>query len=159
LEGVPNPTDADLVFKGELAAGDAAQRFRFAAKSGRFLCLETDSTFADETFAALSEVDLIGTDGFLLDRSKWKIAYVDSEETAAEDDAADNLLDGDLDSLWHSVWSTDHTPNPHRVVIDLGAGVTAAGVRLTPRQGDRPGKVKAFKVFFSATAFGTSAKN
>ena len=90
----------------------------------------------------------------LLDRSKWKIAYVDSEETSAEDGAADNLLDGDLDSLWHSVWSVDHTPNPHRVVIDLGADVTAAGVRLTPRQANSSGKVKAFKVYLSPTPFG-----
>ena len=84
---------------------------------------------------------------------------MDSEETAADDGAADNLLDGDLDSIWHSVWSVDHKPNPHRVVIDLGATVTAAGVRLTPRQGDRPGKVKAFKVFFGTTAFGAQRKN
>jgi beta-galactosidase len=159
LDGVPQTTDADLAFSGQLAQGDAAQRFLFPAMSGRYLCVETDSTFANETFASLSEIDLMGTDGFLLDRSNWKIAYVDSEETAAEDGAADNLLDGDLDSIWHSVWSTDHTPNPHRVVIDLGSDVTAAGVRLTPRQGDSPGKVKAFKVFLSKSAFGTIAKN
>jgi hypothetical protein len=45
------------------------------------------------------------------------------------------------------------------VVIDLGAEVTAAGVRLTPRQGDRPAKVKNFKVFLSSSPFGTQAKN
>lgn len=158
VEGVPNPTSGDMVLGGDLAPGDAAQRFQFPTRLGRYLLLESDSTFADETFASLSEIDLIGTDGFLLDRSKWKIAYVDSEETAAEDDAAENLLDGDLESIWHSLWSVEHTANPHRVLIDCGADVTAAGVRLTPRQGDRPGKIKAFKIYFAATPFGAIAK-
>lgn len=147
LDSVPNPSAADLAFSGALAPGDAAQRFTFAQKTGRYLCLETDSTFENETYAALAELDLIAPDGFLLDRSKWKVAYVDSEESAQEDGSADNLLDGDLDSIWHTVWSSEHQPNPHRVVIDLGANVTAAGVRLVPRQGDRPAKLKAFKVF------------
>ena len=148
VEGVPDFLPADLVISAEMAPGDNAQRFAFPSKKGRYLLLETDSTFEKETYAALSEIDLIGTDGFLLDRSKWKIAYVDSEETAQEDGAADNLLDGDIESFWHTVWSTDHTPNPHRVLIDLGGEVTAAGVRLVPRQGERPAKLKAFKVFF-----------
>ena len=153
LSAVPHPSAEDVVLSGEMAKGDAAQRFKFAPKSGRYVCLETESTFAEETFASFSEFDIIGTDGFLLDRSKWKIAYVDSEEAGAEDGSADNLLDGDLDTLWHSVWSVDHTPNPHRVVIDLGVEVTAAGVRLTPRQESNSAKVKSFKVYLSKTPF------
>ncbi len=149
LDHDPKFGEADLVLTAQLAPGDTAQRFSFPQKSGRYLCLETVSTFKDETYAALSELDLIAPDGFLLDRSKWKVAFVDSEETAQEDGAADNLLDGDLDTIWHSVWSQDHNPNPHLVVIDLGAEVTAAGVRLIPRQGDSPAKVKAFKVYLS----------
>lgn len=147
LAAIPSPSTSDLAFSGELAPGDAAQRFMFTQKSGRYLCLETDSTFENETYAALAELDLIAPDGFLIDRSKWKVAFVDSEETGQEDGSADNLLDGDLDSIWHTVWSSEHKPNPHRVVIDLGSSVTAAGVRLVPRQGDRPAKLKAFKVF------------
>ena len=149
---LPAPSLSGLAYSGGMAPGDAAQRFAFPAKSGRYLCLETDSTFANETFSALSELDLIAPDGFLLDRSQWKVGYVDSEETAAEDGFAENLLDGDLETIWHSVWSKDHSPLPHRVVIDLGKTVTAAGVRLTPRQGDSPGKIKAFKVYLGDKA-------
>ena len=144
----PLIASSDLVVNSELAPGDAAQRFKFASKSGRYLCIETDSTYENETFASLAEVDLIAPDGFLLDRSKWRIAYVDSEETAQEDSRAENLLDGDIETIWHSVWSLEHTSNPHRIVIDLGANTTAAGVRLTPRQGEHPAKTKAFKVYF-----------
>ena len=152
----------DQVFAGELAPGDRPPSgLSFHQKLDDICCLETDSTFANETCTRGAERNrhLIAPDGFLLDRSKWKIAYVHSEKTAKEDGSSDNILYGDLDSIWHSVWSTDHTPNPHRVVIDLGLNVTAAGVRLTPRQGDRPAKVKAFKVFLSMWAFGTISNN
>lgn len=141
----PSIPDSAVAVSAELAPGDAPQTFRFGARSGRYLALETESTFAGEDFAALSEIELLDQ-GRALNRSKWKIAYVDSEETAAEDDSADNLLDGDLDSIWHSVWSTNHSGQPHLVVVDLGQTVTADTVRLTPRQGDSPGKLKAFRV-------------
>ena len=147
LAKVPSLTDAELAISGDLAKGDAAQRFKFPTRTGRYLCIETDSTFENETYSALSEVDLIAPDGFLIDRAKWRVAFVDSEETAQEDGAAENLLDGDLETIWHSVWSSEHKGNPHQIIIDLGANTTAAGVRLTPRQGDRPAKTKAFRVY------------
>ncbi|MBA3726711.1 MAG: hypothetical protein H0W86_09735 [Armatimonadetes bacterium] len=45
------------------------------------------------------------------------VIYANSEETLAEDSLANNLIDGDASTIWHSVWSLPHDPLPHRVLI------------------------------------------
>jgi beta-galactosidase len=147
LDHIPD-LSADEVISGTLAQGDGAQTFRFSPRTGRYLEIETTSTWDNMDYAALSELDLLGPDGRPLDRSSWKVAYVDSEETAQEDGTAENLFDGDPDTIWHTVWSQPHTANPHKVIIDLGNETEATGVRLLPRQGDHPAKLKDFKVYF-----------
>jgi beta-galactosidase len=144
----PHFSDSSLVVSAELAPGDRAQTFKFEPRTARYLALETISTFADEDYASLSELELLDESGKSIDRSNWRIAYVDSEERVQEDGSAENLLDGDPDSIWHSVWSLPHTGNPHWVVIDMVKPLKASAVRLTPRQGDHPAKLKAFKIYF-----------
>jgi lysophospholipase L1-like esterase len=85
------------------------------------------------------------TDG-LLDRSGWTIAFVDSQETNAEDGGADNILDGDSATYWHTRWRTADPPYPpHEVQIDMGAYNEVTGFRYLPRQdGGTNGRVADF---------------
>lgn len=85
------------------------------------------------------------TDG-LLDRSGWTIAFVDSQETNAEDGGADNILDGDPATYWHTRWRTSDPPYPpHEVQIDMGANNEVTGFRYLPRQdGGTNGRVTDF---------------
>ena len=142
-------TGSSPTVRGEMQTGDMAQTFSMPTTMGRFLMLTTVSTFANEDYASVSEIELLDSGGGSLDRAKWKVAYVDSEETAQEDGSAENLIDGDVDSIWHSVWSVAHKGQPHTVVFDLGETVSASAVRLTPRQGDRPAKLRKFQVTLS----------
>ncbi len=138
-----------LAAKGELRPGDLPQTFPLTLHQGRYLALKTVSTFAKEDYAALSEVELIDSAGRSLDRSHWRVSYVDSEETAQEDGSAENLLDADPETIWHSVWSVAHSGQPHWVVVDLGKNVSVSSVRLIPRPGDRPAKLREFEILLA----------
>lgn len=71
----------------------------------------------------------------LLDRTGWTVYGVDSEELSGEDGGADNLLDGDTETYWHTQWKTTDPPEPpHYVQIDMGAFFEVTGIRYLPRQ-------------------------
>ena len=135
------------VLTAELLKKDGEQRFNLGNQTGRYVGLETLSSYPDDDFASLAELNLYDANGKALNRAKWSIAYVESEETAQEDGRAENILDGDLETIWHSAWSVEHTKNPHRILIDLGSEARFSAVGLAPRLGDRPAKLKGFRVF------------
>lgn len=153
LDHTPAPTDADVMAFGDLPDGNAQQGYLFAQHTKRYLCFEATSSQSGQDFCALAEIWLLGLDNKPLDRAKWKVIYADSEEISAEDGSADNLIDDDPATFWHSVWSAEHSGLPHRVVIDLGEPTTFGGVQLLPRQGSKSGLVKGFRLYASDTPF------
>lgn len=66
-----------------------------------------------------------------LDRSAWKVASFSSQE---ENAPATNLLDGDINTQWHSRWSTNKAPYPHYVVFDLGTKKQIEKIGIYQRQ-------------------------
>ena len=148
MDRTPAVETTDKVASGEFAKGNAWQIVPFKSKTGRYFVFDTLSSHANETFSSCAELELIGADGKTLPRNKWKIAFCDSEETLAENGAAENMIDGDPETIWHSVWSQPHKGHPHRVIIDLGAQVTVAGCRYLPRQGgEHPAMTKGYAMF------------
>lgn len=150
----PAPTDADLVTQGAFSNPTDAQNVTFVPVKARYVCLQSLSAFDDGEFASCAEFMLFGPDGKPLRRSKWRILYTDSEEDLAEDGYADNMIDGDEATIWHTVWGRPHTGHPHFVVIDLGEEMAFSGFRYVPRRGDKPGKIKGYKFYASQTPFG-----
>jgi len=67
-----------------------------------------------------------------LDRSTWRIASFSSEESS--DGAAVNILDGDINTIWHSRWRTNKASYPHYVVLDLGNKKRIEKIGLYQRQ-------------------------
>ncbi|WP_449373737.1 discoidin domain-containing protein [Arthrobacter psychrolactophilus] len=67
------------------------------------------------------------------------------------------LLDGRIDSYWHTQWQGSTTPFPHSVVIDLGKSYAVTGFEFTQRQSNSNGKIKDFELYVSdsPTEFGT----
>lgn len=75
-----------------------------------------------------------GTPG-LLNQSQFSIHWVDSEETVSEDGAADNTIDGNSGTIWHTQYTgSPDDPKPHRLEIDLGGTFTVNELRYLPRQ-------------------------
>ncbi|HEX8342757.1 MAG TPA: beta-galactosidase [Tepidisphaeraceae bacterium] len=134
------------------------QEARFASPvAGRYVCFEATGAHDDKGLTTVAELDLTDATGAVLVKSDWKIVWVDSEELTAEAGDAQNVLDGQPNSIWHSQYSGTSSPGlPHRIVLDLGASQTVGGIRYLPRSGDagQPGRVKDYRVYVSDEPFG-----
>jgi beta-galactosidase len=149
----PKLTAAALVKTGALADGRGAQEISFPAQTARYLCLQALSSQNGDEFTTLAELNVLDAHGKALPRKGWKILYVDSEENFAEGDLAENAIDGDADTFWHTLWSAPHPSHPHTLVVDLGAAREISGVRLLPRQDSPNGRIKDYKLYLSETPF------
>ncbi|MGV3614479.1 MAG: beta-galactosidase [Fimbriimonas sp.] len=131
-----------------------AETVRFPAPvRARYVVLEARSEHRAQPYAALAEVFATGPDGKDLPRGKWKILYADSEEIDGENGSADNLIDNQPTTNWHTQWSGGEPKHPHQVVIDLGEEVDLASLRLLPRQEGVNGRVKELRIYTSRTPF------
>ncbi|HET8601590.1 MAG TPA: beta-N-acetylglucosaminidase domain-containing protein [Segeticoccus sp.] len=77
------------------------------------------------------------------------VTDVDSQETAAEDGAATNAIDGDTSTYWHTAWSTGNPPPPHHITLDLGRSMDVCALRYLPRQDNVNGRVARYAVYLS----------
>lgn len=84
-----------------------------------------------------------------LDKSQWKITYVDSAEDPGEGKAI-NAIDNDPATFWHTNWSSSREPFPHEIQIDLGQSLKLAGFTQLPRQGNSNGRIREYEVYVSA---------
>jgi len=130
-------------------------RFEKAA-AGRYLCVEVLSSHEPKPVAALAEIDAVDAAGQPVAKAAWKILWASSEELVDFAGEADNVLDGQTSSSWHSAVAPTQAEPPHRLVIDLGARTMIGGVRLLPRAGkpEAAGRIKDYKTYLSDTPFG-----
>lgn len=86
----------------------------------------------------------------MVPNANWSLFYVDSEETAGEDGAASNAIDGDESSMWHTEWSQQTPTHPHEIQIDLGANYSITGFKYLPRQdGGENGTIADYEFYVS----------
>ena len=133
------------------------QEARFATPiTGRYLCLEAVNSFDDKKVAAVAELDALNAKGEPLPKAAWKIFWVDSEEISGAAGDAENVLDGQPASFWHTEYTKTTPDFPHRLVIDLGESVRISGIRYLPRGGSvgDPGRIKDYRVYVSDNPFG-----
>lgn len=138
------------VHAGEFAPGSDAQSVTFRTPArGRFACIESLDAHDGKPFAAVAELDLLDESGNPISHERWTIAYVDSEELSAEDGSAENAIDGQVATFWHTRWSDSRPDHPHALVIDLGESRVVSGFRYVPRQGgDRvAGRIKRYRFY------------
>jgi alpha-L-fucosidase len=75
----------------------------------------------------------------------WKVIAVDSQETAGEDNAATNAIDGNSSTFWHTAWNND-LALPHYLTVDMGSSHRIAGFTYLPRQDGNPnGTVETYR--------------
>jgi beta-galactosidase len=138
------------VLEAQFAPGTQTQEVKLpSAAKGRYFCLETLSAFDGQPFAAVAELALLDESGKPLSHESWTIAYVDSEERLQEDGTAENAIDGQITSYWHTEWSAAQPGHPHRLVIDLGKSEAISGFSYAPRQGaaNLPGRIKDYRIY------------
>lgn len=139
----------NAVMAGQFAAGSETQEGDFDKPvKGRYFCLETLSALDGRAYAAVAELDLLDASGNPLDSDGWKIVYADSEEREREDAPAENAIDGNPATYWHTQWGGASPGHPHHLVVDLGRSRTISGFRYLPRQGGgKSGRIRDYRVY------------
>jgi len=141
---------ANAVLTSQFMGGAEAQEVMFVRPAtGRYFCLESLSAQDGRADAAVAELDLLDPGGNWLSREGWKIAYADSEEREREDGAAENAIDGNPASFWHTQWSGGAPNHPHHLVVDLGKSRAIGGFRYLPRPGGGRvgGRIKDYRIY------------
>lgn len=117
--------------------------------SGRYFCLESLSAQDGRPYAAVAELELLDPQGRLLPRRGWRIAYADSEEHDLENGSAEQAVDGNPATFWHTQWSNCSPNHPHHLVLDLGASCALGGFRYLPRPGggNVGGRIRDYRVY------------
>lgn len=118
-------------------------------RATRFVRLEALSEVNGNPWSSAAEIELLGADGRSLPRVGWS-ARADSAETAGENGAAANVLDGNPATIWHTEWSATNRPLPHWIEIDLKQGAEVTGLRYRPRTGSPNGTIGRYRVLLSA---------
>lgn len=75
---------------------------------------------------------------------KVEVIYASSVESDEGD--AKHLVDGNPNTYWHTMYSVTVANYPHWVVFDAGSTKTLKGFTYLPRQDNRNGNIKTYKV-------------
>lgn len=73
-----------------------------------------------------------------------EVVYASSQETGEGD--AKNLVDGNTNSIWHTMYSVTVAQYPHWVDFDAGEVKNIKGFTYLPRQEGRNGNIKDYKI-------------
>ncbi|MGA7203598.1 MAG: discoidin domain-containing protein, partial [Specibacter sp.] len=100
----------------------------------------------------------------LIPQDQISINSVSSEELTGEpapSGPAAALLDGNVNSYWHTKWTSGNDTFPHSVVFDLGKSYSVTGFEYTQRQTGSNGKIKDYEIYVSDSAanFGTKVSS
>lgn len=83
-----------------------------------------------------------------LARSGARVIQVDSEDVM-NGNVAENVLDGDPATFWHTRWQPETDALPHQLVIDLGKATSLRGISYLPRQGNPNGRIAQYRTELS----------
>lgn len=70
------------------------------------------------------------TEKYDICKEKWTILFSDSFHAGFE---AENAIDGDPQTMWHTNWGDQIKALPHKIQIDLGEDLIMQGFSYTPR--------------------------
>lgn len=84
----------------------------------------------------------------LLPRTGWTVT-ADSIEHDAEHGYAENAIDDDAQSIWHTQWFYDAPSFPHELVIDMEQSKNISGFLYLPRQDGTNARIADYEIFVS----------
>lgn len=86
----------------------------------------------------------------LYDKAGWKVISFSSQETSGEgsNGRAAQIIDGNVNTYWHSQWQGGAAQYPHEFIIDTQAEIPVAGFKITMSGGSNR-YIKAFDLYTS----------
>lgn len=95
---------------------------------------------AIDTFSTVwTTYDEIFPEEYKYDPSDWSVLSC-SDETASDGGGMTSLIDGDLETYWHSQWEGGEAPLPHWVVIDMQSPKKMSKIEIYRRAGNTDAK-------------------
>ena len=85
--------------------------------------------------------------GLLIPRGEIRVVHADSEHPGEGD--AQNAVDGDSSTCWHTKWGEGEPRPPHEIQIDLGAVYELSAVTYLPRQDRDHGWIDEYEIYVS----------
>ncbi len=85
----------------------------------------------------------------IIPQTAWTIHYVDSEDITSGE-IANNVFDGDKNTVWSTQWNGGSPAHPHEIQINLGAIYNIAGFKYLPRQSGSNGRISNFEFYVSS---------
>ncbi|PSL46339.1 putative secreted protein (Por secretion system target) [Chitinophaga niastensis] len=79
-------------------------------------------------------------------RTQLRVYQFDSQEIVGESAPVTNVIDGDINTYWHTQWYNATAPMPHYVAIYLGGGYDLSKLTYVPRQAGVNGRINAYQV-------------
>lgn len=105
-------------------------------------------------FNPRSELEIPLLDNLFLAKSANQLqalgAEIHADSQASGGYEADQAIDGDADTMWHTPWDEAAPKFPHQLVVELPEPINLAGIKCLPRQdGNANGWIKDFAMFTS----------
>jgi hypothetical protein len=127
----------------------------FAGRTGRYVRLVAQSEINGNPWTSAAEIRVLGTPATVpalveIPQSQMSVVFVDSEELLGENGSADNAIDGDPSTIWHTEWSASSPTHPHKLDIAMGGTYEVWGLSYLPRQdGSLNGTVLRYAIYVS----------
>jgi hypothetical protein len=109
------------------------------------------SEIGGQVFASVAELNLLNQAGTPINRGAWTVS-ADSEEVQDEMTPAENAIDDDPQTFWHTEWNPGgegDAPLPHQLIVDLGSPQTISGFVYLPRQEGENGRIAGYEFYLS----------
>jgi beta-galactosidase len=142
--------------EGELSSGQGWKEVTFKKEfEGQYFCFEAlNSQNPKDQSTSVAEIELIGTDGLPINRSKWKIVYADSEEISVGNYSSEKIFDQQESTFWSTAWTVAKMPHPHQVVVNMDENVKIKGFKYLPRTDKSTnGNVKWYRFYITSSSF------
>ena len=128
------------VANGTFAKNANKKKVLFAGRAGQFVRFVAKSEVNGKPWTSAAEIRVLGTPVAVpalveVPQSQMSVVFVDSEELTGEDGSADNAIDGDPNTFWHTEWYTSSPEHPHKLDIALGGTYEVWGIELSTPAG------------------------
>ena len=120
---------------------------------GRFLKIEiTKSRANDGDHSRINEIEVYGeaVAATFLNKDGWSVIEYSSEETTGEgaNGRAAQIIDGDVDTYWHSAWQSGTAKVPHMFIVDMKSVNLLEGMQIS-MSGGSSRYIKDFNLYAS----------
>lgn len=144
---IPLPTEAYTVpeltiAKGKQAASATIDLKAASLSPGNYILPLSINGLSGQGDASISfnpeEVTIFSITklGTAIDRSNWKISASTEEKTGegAGNGCAEQMIDGNKNTFWHSQWQGGEVPPPYEIILDMGKVNVVSQLGLIARQ-------------------------